>query len=568
MVTQFYLNGNLANPKNRQDIAFNVDYSDTRRLVDIDLSTDVLEFVGVDRMAIINWLTQFGFGAGMPVEVQFTPTLTQRYYIDFTDSFSWTDNEISVKIKRRNAINNFFDSADGMIWRLVEFQPSDFKEIEYVVIPDVQPLYVISLLGLTFSLQRELAQSIKDIADGISDIQEASIPSLTAAGVPVLNIPLIISASVKLAARIAYAIFVTISLIQIISEVINLIIPPIRSIKGIDYKTLIERGVQRLGYSLQSTFLDEIKQLVVCPKPLRPINPTVFQELINPNGISFTEGYPSAQDVIPTVGSAITQLCEIYNLKVTAVENVVILEREDYFEQLNPNPVPFAYNLQESKQAEYKLNDDYWVRQLMLWQTDPSDINTFDDSKGQIAEKGAQLLVDPNPDIRLLKGLEQVDNRFSLGTRKDELTFAEKVLKTLAQAVDLFTGGSLSTKIDNRVGLLQISQQYFNNTKLLWMTNNRIASDHKEKLGAINILNEYHRPFKLKAVLENMPIRMTKEEFLLYSEQYFVILNTGQEAEIRRLSWNEQDNLAEVTLWIDTEFNTNIQFNTLENGGL
>ena len=565
MVTQFYLNGNLANPKNREDINFEVDYSDTRRIVDIDLSTDVLVFVGVDRMSIINWLTQFGFGAGMPVEVQFTPTLTQRYYIDFTDSFSWTDNEISVKIKRRNAINNFFDSADGMIWRLVDFQPSDFKEIEYVIVPDVQPLYVISLLGLTLSLQQELGKAIQEVSEGIADVVKASVP----VGVPpVPDWGAIVVASIKLAGRIAYALFITISLIQIISEVINLIIPPIRSIKGIDYKTLIERGVQRLGYSLQSTFLDEIKQLVVCPKPLRPINPTVFQELINPNGISFTEGYPSAQDVIPTVGSAITQLCEIYNLKVTAVENVVILEREDYFEQLNPNPVPFAYNLQESKQAEYKLNDDYWVRQLMLWETDQSDINTFDDSKGQIAEKGAQLLVDPNPDIRLLKGLEQVDNRFSLGTRKDELTFAEKVLKTLAQAVDLFTGGSLSTKIDNRVGLLQISQQYFSNTKLLWMTNNRIASDHKEKLGAINILNEYHRPFELKAVLENMPIRMTKKDFLLYSEQYFVILNTGQEAEIRRLSWNEQDNLAEVTLWIDTEFNTNIQFNTLEDGGL
>lgn len=62
MVTQFYLNGNLANPKNREDINFEVDYSDTRRLVDIDLSTDTLTFVSEDRMSIINWLNQFGFG--------------------------------------------------------------------------------------------------------------------------------------------------------------------------------------------------------------------------------------------------------------------------------------------------------------------------------------------------------------------------------------------------------------------------------------------------------------------------------------------------------------------------
>ena len=565
MVTQFYLNGNLANPKNREDINFEVDYSDTRRLVDIDLSTDVLEFVGVDRMSIINWLTQFGFGAGMPVEVQFTPTLTQRYYIDFTDSFSWTDNEISVKIKRRNAVNNFFDAADGTIWKLVNFQPSDFREVEYVIVPDVQPLYVISLLGLTLSLQQELANSIQEISDGVADIVKASVP----VGVPPApDWGAIIVASIKLAARIAYAIFITIALINVLQEVINLIIPIIRSFKGITYKRLIERGVQHLGYTLQSNFLNEIEQLLVLPVPLRPTNPNIFQELINPLGLAYTDGYPSNQDVIPTIGSAITQLCEIFNLKITAVESVVIIEREEYFDQLNPNPVPFSYNLQSEKQAEYKLNDEYWVRQLFLWQVDQSDVNTFDDNRGQMAEIGASLLVDPNPDIRTLKGLEQAENRFSLGTRKDELTFAEKVLKGLAKAVDVFTGGSLESQVNNRVGLLQLSQQYFSNTKLLWMSGNRIAPNHRDILAARRILEEYHRPFELKAVLENMPIRMTKEEFLLYSEQYFVILNTGQEAEIRRLSWNEHDNLAEITLWIDTEFNTNVNFTLLENGGV
>lgn len=568
MVTQFYLNGNLANPKNREDITFNVDYSDTRRLVDIDLSTDVLVFVSEDRMAIINWLTQFGFGAGMPVEVQFTPTLTQRYYIDFTDSFSWTDNEISVKIKRRNAINNFFDSADGTIWKLVNFQPSDFREVEYVIVPDVQPLYVISLLGLTLSLQQELAQSIRDISEGIADINQASIPSTTAVGVPVINWGAIIAAAIKLTATIAYTIFIIIALVNVITEVVGLIIPLIRSFKGITYRRLIERGVQHLGYTLQSNFLNEIEQLVVLPVPLRPTDPNIFQELINPLGLAYTDGYPSNQDVIPTIGSAITQLCEIFNLKVTAVESVVTIEREDYFEQINPNPVPFSYNLQSEKQAEYKLNNEYWIRQLFLWQVDQSDVNTFDDNRGQMAEIGASLLVDPNPDIRTLKGLEQAENRFSLGTRKDELTFAEKVLKGLAKAVDLFTGGSLESQVNNRVGLLQLSQQYFSNTKLLWMSGNRIAPNHRDILAARRILNVYHRPFELKAVLENMPIRMTKEEFLLYSEQYFVFLNTGQEAEIRRLSWNEQDSLAEVTLWIDTDFNTNVNFTLLEDGGI
>lgn len=565
MITQFYLNGQLSNPANRDEITFVVDYADRRRLVDIDLSVDTLTFVAEDRQSIISWLQQFGWGAGMPVEVQMTPTLTQRYYIDFTDGFSWTDNEITVKIKRRNAINNFFDSADATVWRIVNFSPSDFRDVDYVIVPDVQPLYVISLLGLTLSLRKELATAIDKISQNVEAITKASVP----VGVPPApDWGAIIVASLRLAANIAYTIAIAIAFINVITEVINLIIPIIRTFRGITYKRLIEVGCAYLGYQLQSNFLNEIQQLVVLPKPLRPTDANVFQEMVNPLGLAYTEGFPTEQDVIPTIGTAIDQLCEIYNLRITAVEGVVTIEREDYFTQLNPNPVPFSPNLQEEKQFEYSLNDDYWVRKLLLWQVDPSDINTFDDNKGQIAEIGAALQVDPNPDIRLIKGLDQVDNRFSLGTRKDELTFGEKVLKVLAKAVDLFTGGSLEQLVDNRVGVLQVSQQYYGNTKLLWMSGNRIAINHKEKLGAINILREYHDDFEVKAVVENHPVRMTKEEFLLYSEQYFVILNDGREAEIRSINWNEQDNLATMTLWIDTDFNTNIQFNELENGGL
>jgi len=565
MVTQFYLNGNLVNPVNRDAVQFSIDYENRKRLIDIDITTDVLTFVAEDRQLIINWLNQFGFGAGMPAEIQFTPTLTQRYYIDFTDSFSWTDNEISVKLKRRNAINNFFDSADGLVWRRVQFQSSDFKECEYVIAPDVQPLYVISLLSLTLSLRKELAVAIDKLSQNTRALIEASVP--VGAPVPGPNWGAIITASLTLAANIAYTIAIAIAFVNVLTEVINLIIPIIRKFKCISYKRLLEVGINQLGYNLQSSFLDEIEPLTVLPVPLKPTNPNIFIEVLNPLALAYTEGYPTEQDVIPTLGSAITQLCNIFNLRITAVENTVTIEREDYFEQLSPTPIPFAYNLQEQKQPEYKLNNDYWIRQLFLWNTDQSDINTFDDNKGQLAEKGASLQVDPNPDINLLKGLEQADNRFSLGTRKDELTFGEKVLKQLAKAVDIFTGGSLEAQIDSRVALLQLSNQYFSNTKLLWMTGSRIASNHREMLSAKYILEEYHKDFELKAVIENMPIRMTKEQFLLYSQQFYVILNTGQEAEIRSLKWNEQDNLADITLWIDTEFNTNINFTLINDGG-
>lgn len=563
----YYLNGNQITPKDREEINYILDFEDDKRLVDIDISVSALTLVGADRELVINWLTQFGKGAGMPATIDFG-NVQQRYYIDFNDGFELTNNTVTVTLKRRNATNNFFDSADALVFRAVNWSSSDFKDIDYVIVPEIQAIYVITLLGTTFSLAQELAQSTKDIAEGISDVTEASVPSQTVVGVPVVNWGLIISASIKLAARIAYAIFIVIQLVNVIKEIINLIVPKIRQFKGITYKRLIEKGVAHLGYNLQSSFLNEIAQLTYLPTPIRRLDSTLLQEIVNPLSLAMTEGFPTENDSIPTLGRALNELCEIYNLRITAVENNVIIEREDFFNQTQTSPIPLAYNLQEDHDRSRTFNDENFSRQIFVWRTDPQDVLTFDDNKGQIAEIGANLLVDPNTDIRLIKGLDQPSVNFSLGSRKNELNFAEKSLKSLAKAVDFFTGGGLASKVSNRVGVLQISNQYFSNNKLLWMSGNRIAPDHREKLGAINILKEYHRPFEVKLVGDEIPVRMTKEEFLLYSEQNFVILNSGERAEILSLQWNEADNLATLKLEFETDFNTNFQFNELNRGGL
>jgi hypothetical protein len=335
---------------------------------------------------------------------------------------------------------------------------------------------------------------------------------------------------------------------------------------------LIEVGCAHLGFTVESNFLNEIRPLTFLGAPLRSTEGSIFREIFLPNTLAFTDGFPNEADSIPTLGEAIKKLEELYNLRSVVEDGVFKLERDEFFTQINSEPIPLAYNEQSSKLEQRSFNQDFWKRKLFVWTKDFKDTNTYDDTKGHIMEVDTSVTTSPDRAIQLLKGLERINNPFSLGTRKDSLSFAEKSLKTLAKAVDLFTGGSLASKINNRVGVLQLSEQYFSNNKLLWMDGNRISVNHREKLSAKNIINTYHDTKDVsvttREVIEDMPIRMTEDEFLLFSQQNLAKLNNNLTIKILSLQWSELEHEASCSFEVDSLFNVNTTKTVLNAGNI
>ena len=140
----------------------------------------------------------------------------------------------------------------------------------------------------------------------------------------------------------------------------------------------------------------------------------------------------------------------------------------------------------------------------------------------------------------------------------------------LASAVDMFTGGAISNAINNRKGVLIVSQQYYSVTKLLWMQGDKISPNDKEVLDPENIINNYHEDLKVenntKEVIENMPIRMNELNFLQFVNKKFVNLESGELASVKRVEWSEEDSEGSVTFEVLSNYNNNLTQSIINNG--
>ena len=539
------LDGVPCNPVNRREIDYVFDFS-ARRHRSVELSISALEFVAEDYDRIKTFRNTFGDYVAMPYTISFPSGLNIDYMLVFSDeSAIFRTRSCSIPIVKYRDTDNFFDNAEGLSFGSITWAASDFHDIDYVVVSETSFLYFISLSIATFSLAQELAKAVQSIAEGITDLIMAVQLGLGA-------ISAIIVAAIKLLARIAYAIFIVIALIKLVTEILNIIFPKIRQFKGIKLKRLIEKGCQHMGYTLQSTMLDAISNAVICPTPLKAKNPTLWKQLFQPLSLAYTHGYPSARDTVQFLGQAIAFLENELNAQVRIENNnVVRIELEEWYEQAAVSQLNEAFNLQSELQDEGTINADEIFKALTtVWQTDPSDINTYDDSKKSLYEVRSVIQSNTPLDYQTIRGNKSVNIPFARGTRKGSLTFAEEAAKVFAKAIDFFCGTSFSSQIEARKDVMQVSNQYFSVTKLLYMSGSKLVTNQNDYLGAEKIAQTY---WAAKFIENNqkdrkkgMPLEMTEGEFFALGANNYVTLNNGDGIKLTRISWNDYTNISEI----------------------
>lgn len=550
---RYYLNGTECNPKNKDSVNYVFDFSD-RQLRELELSVDTLEFVREDYDAIKQWIDLYGRFVGMPLDIKYSNGTIVKYLLDFADSnFVMQERGCKVKLKRYKSTDNFFDNADGLSFGLIKWNPSDLKEVDYVIIPEQQSSYYFSLALATFALAQELYKSIQEIAEAVADLTKALVP--VGAPVPGPDWGAIAVAAIKLAARIAYALAIVIALAKLGLEIINLIFQPIRQFKAVTYQKLIKKGCEYLGYTLESNLLTSLGALTVLPVPLKPKQPNWFYQLLGVATNGYTNGYPSSRDTIQTLGQAIRAIENTFNAKTIIIDGVVKIEHETYFEQTPNTSLLSAFNLQDKLQSEYKTNaDEVFKRMVVQYRVDPSDFNTFDDTYRNIYEVSSEVLTSPNKSYELIKGFDLIDIPFARGTSKGDLNFLEDAAKAYAKALDKFTGGNLTAKIEARKNVLQISSQYFNVTKLLWMQGSKLWPDQTLKIGAQAIAKQYWYSRYIeniqRDIYDNIPIAMTEEQLFSLMQNNFQVLDNGLVAEFWNVQWSELQNYATATIRI------------------
>jgi hypothetical protein len=302
--------------------------------------------------------------------------------------------------------------------------------------------------------------------------------------------------------------------------------------------------------------LDNFSGATILPVPLTKEKVSIFDNLSNSlSGTAFTKGYPTAQDSTPTLGSLISAIETQCNAETKVVNGIVQLERRDYWQNLTPNAIIPALVLQAERQDEFTLNtSDIWKRYYIHYQYDLSDIHTMDFFDPTDAEYSTEPANVVNADLVSIKGLQDVNIPFALGVRKNNLNFIEKTAKVFFILIDAVStifgsGTNFAGSIDDRIGMLQISQQFFTQTKFLYLIGNKQPSNYTSFVSAAGLWNQFHFINQIQLyqfqVRSDVRTRISESDFVNLLNNNYATIN-GVRCEILRIEYIDEKSYSTI----------------------
>jgi hypothetical protein len=549
-----FIDGTEVAPRNIISIGVKSDFTDRPEYLEVDTDRVILPREAV--AVIENHLVTYGPFEGIPYTMVLDSGETLEYYIDLQEETIYRTYEIEVKIKKRGGADNFWDQAEGLSFELmaakgVQFQ---FIDVPYVINPPDQVPTLITLAVASYSLTYSVIQQIRVVSQAITNIID-TLPPLPA------NAGQIATLVIKALIEIAILGLTLLALVKMLQQLKELIYPKIRYYKGHEIKKLIQLGCQYLGYTFNSTILEEATQyagLLFLGVPLSKEKESIFDYIQNDLDFSFTLGYPTAQDTTPTLASLIQAMEDMFNARTRVRNGQVRLERWDYWQDLAINQVVPALNIQDSRQMAYQYNtEDIWKRYYIHYQVDYSDIGTVDFFDPTDAEYSTEPVSVNNSDLLSIKGLNDVNIPFALAIRKNKLNLLERTfiifLNTADFIINAFGGnGNLAAQVQDRLGVMSLSQQYYGTSKILLvkLSNGKQASNYVQKLKASTIYQQYHSINQIQnndwKIYQDVPVRMSGAEFVTLLDNNYAEIN-GVVCEILSIAFKDEESTATIT---------------------
>lgn len=559
--TKHFIGSTEIRPKNADEIGFTIDW--TKSPNEAELTVDEIQLEQRAYDAVKDHLNTLGPFEGIPYTVQLVEpgtvpqTFNLEYYVELNNDPQYTDSQTTIKINRRKALNYFKTQADGLSFEALNAKlPSGIQNmlnIPYVIVRDDQAQMLIMLGITTYQLTKALIEGIRDVSEAITEVIRASTPNAPAG----VDIGDIIAAVILALARVAYVIALLIALINVVTQIIEILFPPIRYFKGSYISELLTQGCAYLGYNFDSDLFNQMSKLAILPVPLKDTNQSIFENLLGIQGQSYTKGYPTANDSTPTLGALIDAVLQWFNAKIRVENgNTVRIERRDYWQLNSGQTITNTLNIQPIRENGWTYNfGESWKRYYVHYRTDPTDIHTLDKIEATDCEYSTEPITVVNQDLVDIKGLVDISIPFAFAIRKDKLTYVENIVLALAQFADAvinFFGGNsnLASQVQGRIGVTQISQQYFTQTKVMWATSNgRQPADYLSKIGANVIYQGWHVINQVKEnfkKIQTSRIPFSAQNFLDLLEDNYLYDENGTEIEVLTFKWVNETREAEI----------------------
>ena len=566
--TYHFINGEPIRPENANEIGFKIDWTGDPE--EAELTVDRLILSGKAKSLVKASYDQFGITRDIPYTIQ-VGTITLEYVIKVQEDPLLSDagdSRIEVNIIRNRGIGWFKPRANNLSFLAVnKTNPISVFDVPYLIVKDNQ-LEMLILLGISvYTLTKALIEGIRELITLVTaPTVQASVPNV---GVPPsMDLGDIIALVLKIVAQALYLAAIILALIDLTKQIIELLFPPIRNFKASKWKELMTKGCANLGFTFESTLLDTIPGLTVLPIPLGEANNSIFTNPFSTETGFYTLGYPTEKDSsIDTLGKLIDVGKKLFNADFRVSNGVVRFERRDYWQLTAGLQIKNTLTLQDELENRYELNhEEWWKRYVISYQTDGTDTHTLDKVANLTVELGTEIL-NSSPLDAEIGGTVDIRLPFSFATRKKELTFVEKEAIPFAKLADdvvQFFGGTsnLVAKIQGRIGVTQISQQYFLNPKLMYTVSGKQPPNYLEIIGAPKLWDNYHVinnvRDNIKRIYDNqIPISTFNFESVI--DNNYVYDQNGNLLELLVFDWINENKVAETRFAIPSNEADNTQ---------
>lgn len=571
---KFLLDGVSINaPVEWEDITINANYENDS--VQPSLAVENFVFPLEARDSINQWISNgmsggVGIFEGMPFQLTLfnNQPIQENFkaFIDFTNGYQDLpeDGKVEVSIIKDDSLDNFFEQVEGTTFGYLEsigaIGLGDYKEISYVVEKKFNMFEILMSAVILYLMIKELGEAV----DRLASLVVETTAHLTG-GFPAFGaIASIIFVIAKVILQLIYTLLILAAIIELAKNLFETLVPPQRTHLGVKLFTALERVCTHFGYGFSSP-IAEMSNVTYLPS-----NPNLDEKTFA-GFISSTKGTQTGRPNVIDYGYKCDEMFELaknmFNAKIAIVNGVVILrtKNDPFWIQQSTWSLPDV--LLETKQYN---TDEIKPERLLTFVTDLNDEWTIDNYLGTAYEIRTTQATTIRKRAVLLKGLDEVNFRTALGSRKDELNAIERFLKDIAQVIDDVTGflgggTDWASKIEARLGVLKVSNNWHSIPKMLYPEGTKLPSNHRTLWNAKVLYQKYHgeKSFVLnnfygqKTVYKGIQIPFGFEDYKQLTTNSYFLFN-GKTAKITNFTWTIGRDRADIDFWVREPYTFNL----------
>lgn len=575
--------------------------------VQANINFDNLSFVNKANEALNTWANgPFGTIEGTPFEMDVQDgnnvAVTLEGYIDHSTRVFKSPVESEASIVKTNGLNGFFISAQGITMLILQDQ-GIMPKSDGVNIP-----YITENRDSRLAKLQMVATTVMTFKAGVDEVFKliALVGQLPTGGGAI--------ALVNIGITIANLVLIINQLSDQLSELQQVLFPLVTYHRGIKLLTFLEKGCQKLGYTLDigsGTFATELAKVNLCPHKSKEDQnqPVAFMSAQALSSFQVNEsGILRPNDFGYVLSDAFELAHKLFLTKVAVIGGVVkLLPFNDPFWTTNPaytmpdvliEDSPLVSNGEQTTNQNEELNG----RTLIEYTVDDSDMWTNEEAATGSSAIIAETIVEPinvsNNRNVILKGLDSVKIPYALGIRKQENdplldAFLELInlngeqIQNIKDKFETYsdvlnqtfpTISEFVNNITSRAGAMKIEHHYFSVPKIVYLEDNKIPINFEDKIGAKALYDNYHsyKSFvpgiknpndpddtNQKLLFEDVRIPFGINDFNLIINNSYFNASGGNIGKFTSVLWNTDKDEAIVSYYIFQNYLENIKEKTI-----